>query len=130
MARPLPLRRPHPLPPLRRSPLRPQEHPPDSRPKDSVIYGGFIHHINDTFAWSLYVRYNIEDGDLEETGGFFQYNLDCIAFRLNVDYLTSYTTDDGWKHDSDFRVSLGLWLRAFPHDEDEDWMDWASLADR
>ena len=98
--------------------------------KDSVIYGGFIHHINDTFAWSLYVRYNIEDGDLEETGGFFQYNLDCIAFRLNVDYLTSYTTDDGWKHDSDFRVSLGLWLRAFPHDEDEDWMDWASLADR
>ena len=98
--------------------------------KDSVIYGGFIHHINDTFAWSLYVRYNIEDGDLEETGGFFQYNLDCIAFRLNVDYLTSYTTDDGWKHDSDFRISLGLWLRAFPHDEDEDWMDWASLADR
>ena len=87
-------------------------------------------HINDTFAWSLYVRYNIEDGDLEETGGFFQYNLDCIAFRLNVDYLTSYTTDDGWKHDSDFRISLGFWLRAFPHDEDEDWMDWASLADR
>ena len=98
--------------------------------KDSVVYGGFIHHINDTFAWSLYVRYNIEDGDLEETGGFFQYNLDCIALRLNVDYLTSYTTDDGWKHDSDFRISLGLWLRAFPHDEDEDWMDWASLADR
>ena len=98
--------------------------------KDSALYGGFIHYINDTFAWSLFARYNVEESDLEEIGGFFQYNLDCLAFRVNVDYLPTYYSDDGWKHASDFRISLGLWLRAFPHEEDEDWMDWASLADR
>ena len=98
--------------------------------QDSVLYGGFIHELGDTFAWSLYARYNIEEGDLEETGGFIQYNLDCIALRLNVDYLTTYVSDDGWKHEPDFRISLGFWLRAFPHEEDEEWMDWASLADR
>jgi len=59
-----------------------------------------------------------------------QYNLDCVSFRCNFGYLPSYTSEDGWKHDSDFRVSLGAWLRAFPKDDDEDWMMWGDLSNR
>ena len=95
--------------------------------KDAVAYGGFIHKLSDLIEWSLYLRYNTEEADLEEIGGFVQYNLDCVALRVNLGYLPSYTTEDGWDHDSDFRISLGAWLRAFPHREDEEWMDWAHL---
>ena len=98
--------------------------------KDSIVYGGFVHHLCDRIDWSLYARYNLEYDDLEEVGGFLQYNLDCLSFRLNVGYLPSYTSEDGWKHDSDLRLSLSAWLRAFPKERDEDWMMWGNLANR
>jgi len=44
--------------------------------KDQVLYGGFIHSPCDLIDWSLYARYNLDRGDLEEIGGFLQYNLD------------------------------------------------------
>lgn len=96
--------------------------------KDAVLYGGFVHHLCDTIDWSAYVRYNIEFSDLEEIGGFLQYNLDCLSFRLNLGYMPKYISEDGWKHDSDFRISLGAWLRAFPNDDEEDWMTWGNLT--
>lgn len=96
--------------------------------KDALVYGGFLHHICDTWDWSLYARYNLEYEDLEEIGGFVQYNLDCISFRFNVEYLPAYTSEDEFKHDSDLRLSLGMWLRAFPKDDPEDWMEWGNLA--
>lgn len=96
--------------------------------QDAVVYGGFIHRLSDTLEWSLYARYNLEYDDLEEVGGFLQYNLDCISWRCNLGYIPTYTSEDGYKHDPDFRVSLGAWLRAFPHVDDEDWMSWGPLA--
>jgi meiotically up-regulated gene 157 (Mug157) protein len=96
--------------------------------KDALIYGGFIHHVCDTFDWSLYLRHNIERSELEEIGGFVQYNLDCISFRLNLEYLMDYVSEDGYKHDSDFRISLGAWLRIFPKEDDHDWMEWGNLT--
>ncbi len=98
--------------------------------EDALIYGGFIHHLSDIIDWSLYVRYNTDRNDLEEVGGFFQYSLDCISFRLNLGYLPSYTSEDDYKHDSDIRVSLSAWLRAFPKDDDEEWMNWGNLTNR
>ena len=98
--------------------------------KDSLVYGGFIHHLCETIDWSLYCRYNTEREDLEEVGGFLQYNLDCVSFRLNLAHLPSYRSEDGYKHDSDVRVSFDVWLRAFPKTESEDWMMWGDLANR
>lgn len=95
---------------------------------DAIVYGGFIHHLCDAFDWSAYIRYNTEREDLEEVGGFLQYNLDCVSFRLNLGYIPSYTSEDNYKHDSDVRLSLGAWLRAFPNDDQEDWMMWGNLA--
>ncbi len=96
--------------------------------KDELVYGGFIHRLCDLIEWSAYARYNLETSDLDEIGGFIQYNLDCLAFRLNTRYLPKYYSDDGRKHGSDFRISFELWLRAFPHEESESWMTWGSLA--
>ena len=96
--------------------------------RDSLLYGGFVHHLCDAFDWSAYIRYNLYYSDLEEIGGYFQYNLDCLSFRLTLDYLPRYYSEDGWKHGSDFRISFGAWIRAFPRDDDEDWMTWGSLA--
>jgi lipopolysaccharide assembly outer membrane protein LptD (OstA) len=95
---------------------------------DTIIYGGFAHQLCDTMEWSLYARYNIDLADLEEIGGYLQYNLDCIAFRLTTEYMPTYVTEDNYKHDSDVKISLGAWLRAFPMDDEDDWQTWGNFV--
>ena len=51
-----------------------------------------------------------------------------MSFRLNMEYLPAYTTEDAYKHDSDFKLSLGVWLRAYPKEDDMDWMSWGNLT--
>ena len=93
---------------------------------DRVIYAGATVHCGDSVDFSAYFRYNLELHDLEEIGGYVQYNLDCISFRLGTTYEPSYKRADGSNVDSDVRISLGAWLRAFPKDDDEDWVEWGS----
>ncbi len=96
--------------------------------QDAILYGGFVHSIWDTMDWSLYARYNVEWESLEEIGGYVQYNLDCVSFRLTTEYLPTYVAPDGDKFRPDLKVSLGAWLRAFPMDDDDDWMGWGNFA--
>ncbi|MEG1788501.1 MAG: hypothetical protein RR268_04700 [Kiritimatiellia bacterium] len=96
--------------------------------KDSITYAGFIHRLCDTISWSAYGRWNLSSNDLEEVGGFVQYNLDCISLRMNTGYLPSYTSEDGYSHDSDVRFSVEAWLRAFPNNTTEEWMTWGNLS--
>ena len=97
--------------------------------KNHIVYGGFIHRLTDIWEWSLYSRYNLYAGHLEEIGGFLQYNMDCISWRFNAGYLPSYTTEDRVRHENDVRFSVGAWLRAFSHEENSDWLDWSPLPD-
>lgn len=97
------------------------------RVKDSVVYGGFIHEINDTLSWSGYIRYNTEATDLEEIGGFLQYNLDCLSFRFNLGFLPETTAEDGYVQDDDFRFSFTFFLRAFPQRDIPEWTTWGNL---
>lgn len=96
--------------------------------RDRIVYGGFVHHLCDTIDWSAYARYNLEYGDLEEVGGYVQYNLDCISLRVSTEYDPVYTSLDGRKHSADFRVAFDVWLRAFPKTEEPDWMSWGNLS--
>lgn len=96
--------------------------------KDTVVYGGFAHELCDTVEWSMYARYNIEFEDLEEIGGYLQYNLDCISFRLTTEYTPLYFSEDGYKNDPDFKISLGAWLRAFPMSDGDDWKTWGNFV--
>ncbi len=98
--------------------------------KTNVLYGGFVHAWSDTFEWSLFGRWRLDDSELEEIGGFVQYNLDCISFRFMTSYLPSYETEDRHRHDSNFRVSFGAWLRAFQSAPEEDWMTWGNLTNQ
>lgn len=92
----------------------------------TVIYGGFEHVLSDIWAWSLYARFDAEQGDLEEIGGYLDYSLDCMTFRFSLDYMSAYTSDDDYDHQDDVSFSVGLWLKAFPRKEEADWMSWGN----
>lgn len=96
--------------------------------RDRIVYGGFIHHLCETIDWSAYARYNPEYNDLEEIGGYLQYNLDCISLRISTEYDPVYVSLNGRKHSPDFRISFDVWLRAFPNKTEPDWMSWGNLS--
>jgi len=90
----------------------------------SVVYAGFYHEITEAWAWSLSVRYDTDEGDLEEVGGYLQYSLDCLVFQVRSAYRPSYTRIDGSEKDSDFRFSFVMWLRAMDKKKQEKWDRW------
>jgi len=91
---------------------------------DQVLYGGFLHTINDNWAWSLFARYDTDGHSFHEVGGFIQRSLDCLVFQLRSSYLPSYTRIDNTERDSDFRVSFMMWFRAEGRKDREDWLGW------
>jgi len=91
---------------------------------NKVLYGGFVHDINDAWTWSLYARYDIEDNSLDEVGGYLQYGLDCIIFQVRSFYRPSYTRVDGTERDSDYRIAFTMWLRAEGRRSKEEWLSW------
>ena len=91
---------------------------------NEVLYGGFVHDLNDKWTWSLYARYDIEDNALDEVGGYIQYNLDCLCFQLRSFYRPSYTRVDHTERDSDYRVAFTMWLRAEGRKPNEEWVGW------
>lgn len=95
-----------------------------NRAEHSVIYTGFSHEITDAWAWSLFVRYDTELGELDEVGGYLQYSLDCLVFQIRSSYRHSYTRIDGSDKDSDFRISFVMWLRAMDKKKRERWDRW------
>jgi lipopolysaccharide assembly outer membrane protein LptD (OstA) len=95
-----------------------------NRAEYSVLYTGFFHEITDAWAWSMFVRYDTDEGSLDEVGGFIQYSLDCLVFQLRSGYRTSYTRIDGSEKDSDFRVSFIMWFRAMSPAQRNAWDRW------
>jgi lipopolysaccharide assembly outer membrane protein LptD (OstA) len=95
-----------------------------NRVEHSVLYTGFYHEITDAWAWSLFVRYDSDEGELEEVGGYLQYGLDCLIFQLRTSYRTAYTRIDGSEKESDFRISFVMWLRAMDKKKREQWDRW------
>ena len=63
---------------------------------------------------NAYGRYEMENSQLEEVGGFLQRNYDCIAVRTGVGFLPTHTRSDGVVIEDEWRVLLGVWLTAFP----------------
>lgn len=96
-----------------------------NRVKENLIYGGFTHDINDTWAWSFYTRYDLRKNDLDEVGGYIQYSLDCLVFQLKTAYVNDYERIDRVSESQDdFRVALVMWLRAEKRTPDDDWLTW------
>ncbi len=66
------------------------------------------------WTWNVFGRYEGEAGRMEEAGGYIQRNLDCLSIRTRASVLPAYEHDDGTEEESEFRVMLEFWLRAFP----------------
>lgn len=92
--------------------------------KDNLIYGGFTHDINATWAWSTYVRHDLIENELDEVGGYIQYSLDCLVFQLRSAYIHSYERIDGTERDSDYRVAFVMWLKAEKKTTPDEWLTW------
>jgi LPS-assembly protein len=84
--------------------------------QDSHLLGVELEYApNKNWAFGIYDRYEFEEAQLEEQGIFLTRKLDCLGIRVGGSYLPGYTRSDGSERESDYRVSLQLWLTAFPN---------------
>lgn len=67
------------------------------------------------WAFGVYDRYEFEESRLEEQGLYVTRKLDCLGLRLGGSYLPGYTRADGTEREDDYRMTLQLWLTAFPN---------------
>lgn len=94
------------------------------RVKENLLYTGFTHDINETWSYSVYVRYDLRYNELDEVGGYLQYSLDCLVFQLRTAYRNSFERIDGTERDNDFRVAIMMWLKAEHRTADDEWLTW------
>lgn len=78
----------------------------------SYAGAGFEHEINETFAWGPFVRWDLEENELDEVGTWVDIRYCCLGFRLGISYEKDFVRIDGSKADSDFRFYAGVYLRA------------------
>jgi lipopolysaccharide assembly outer membrane protein LptD (OstA) len=99
---------------------------PDSlnRPADPRLYGyntlraarivrtAVTHRFNSYWSANTYLRYNLEDAGLDRVGGYLQYDLDCLSFRLDAGYIPEITRYDGSQRPADYRVDFNVMVKA------------------
>lgn len=73
---------------------------------------GFEHELCDAFAWSPYLRWDCQDGDLDEVGSWFDLRTDCLGFRFNLAYENDYRRIDRSLSKDDWRFGFFVYLRA------------------
>jgi lipopolysaccharide assembly outer membrane protein LptD (OstA) len=96
-----------------------------NRVKENLIYGGYTHDISDVWAYSVYVRYDLRNNDIDEVGGYIQYSLDCLVFQLRTAYVNNYQRiDQVSEREDEFRISLLMWLKAEDRTTRDEWLTW------
>ncbi len=84
-----------------------------NRSRENILSLGFTHVVADPVAWSPFIRYDCRRNEIDETGSWFEYRLDCLAFRLSVAHQSSFMRVDGSKRRDDLRVAFSVYVRAF-----------------
>ncbi len=69
---------------------------------------------NRDWTFEAYGRYEAEESRIEEHAWFAQRNLDCMAIRTGLSHLPAYTRADGSDREDEYRITLEVWLTAFP----------------
>ena len=95
-----------------------------NRVKESLVYAGFTHALNDHWSYSPYIRFDARENDLDEVGGYIRFQLDCLVFQLRLAYVNEYMRIDGSERGDDFRVSFTMWLRAQKKGDTDEWRAW------
>jgi hypothetical protein len=83
-----------------------------------------MHRFDEEWRGNLFLRYDLNDRELDEIGGYLQYELDCLAFRMTSGYMPSITRDDGSTRAVDYRVAFQVWVKAFQADYIEKMRGW------
>lgn len=69
---------------------------------------------NDGWRFGSYVRYDVEDSEMESAGGYIQRDLDCIGLKAGGRYRPGYALADGTAEEDEYRITFEFWLKAFP----------------
>lgn len=86
------------------------------RADESNLLGADVEYApNAHWAFGVYDRYEFQESRLEEQGLYLTHKFDCLGVRMGGSYLPGYTRDDGSVREDDYRVTLQLWLTAFPN---------------
>jgi hypothetical protein len=93
------------------------------RPTELVRFA-VTHRFNPYWSANLFTRYNTRDSRLDEVGGYLQYELDCLAFRLSSGYVPAFTRYDGSHRAADYRVAFFVWVKALQSDYIEKMRGW------
>ena len=81
--------------------------------ENSLFSGYLTWYANEHWGFDVFGRYEFEESQVEEVGGWIQYSWDCIAARLVASVSPAYTDADGLEEEADWRVSLVSWLTDF-----------------
>lgn len=82
------------------------------------------HRFNSDWSANVFSRYNMRESSLEEIGGYVQYELDCLAFRMTSGYHPAITRYDGTQRNADYRVAFFVWVKALQTDYVEKMRGW------
>jgi len=82
------------------------------------------HRFNDLWAANGFVRYDVTTRDLQEIGGYLEYDLDCISFRLDAGFIPPITRTDGTRRPVDYRFALFMAIRALQADNIQKMQGW------
>jgi lipopolysaccharide assembly outer membrane protein LptD (OstA) len=77
-----------------------------------LLRAAVTHRLTSSLSGCVFVRYDLEDSELNEVGGYGQYDLDCLSFRLATGYLPAYTRSDGSRRAADWRIGFEMWVKA------------------
>ncbi len=81
--------------------------------KDNLFSGYVTWYPNEHWGFDLFGRYEFEESQVEEVGGWLQYKWDCLALRLIASVEPSYTNEYGEEEETDWHVTLTGWLTDF-----------------
>ncbi len=91
--------------------------------RSSLLSGNITWTISPEWKINLYGRYEFENSQVEEIGGYLQRSFDCIAFRLYGSMIPGYNRADSSAEKDDYRISFTAWLTHFPPERirESDW---------
>ena len=81
--------------------------------RDNLFSGYVTWYPNEHWGFDLFGRYEFEESQVEEVGGWIQYSWDCLALRLIGSVEPSYTDEDGIEEETDWHITLTGWLTDF-----------------
>ena len=81
---------------------------------NGALFSGYVTwYPNEHWGFDLFGRYEFEESQVEEVGGWVQYSWDCLALRLIGSVEPAYTNEYGEEEETDWKITLTGWLTDF-----------------